>query len=339
VLTNGADVTVTEPPGALVGPSFAKNLASVSGVARVEPLQHRFAYVGTDLQDLYGLDPATVVDAAKLQNAYFQGGSARHVMALLAQHPDNLIVSAETVHDFQLSPGDRITLRLQDARTGRYEPVPFHYIAVGKEFPTAPRDSFLLANRDYVAARTHNDSVGVFLVDTRGNASGRVAAELRSQLGPGVHVTDLEHTRHLLASSLTAVDLSGLTRVELSFALVLGASAAGLVLWLGFAERRRSFAILNALGARPRQLGSFVWTESVFVLVGGLALGAAIGALLSHVLVRILTGVFDPPPEHLSVPSMYLAVAATVGAIAVIVASALALRAAAQPRLSALREV
>jgi len=75
------------------------------------------------------------------------------------------------------------------------------------------------------------------------------------------------------------------------------------------------------------------------VLGVGLAVGAALGALLSHVLVRILTGVFDPPPAALSVPWSYLAVAAAVGTFAVVVASLLALRAAATPRLSALREV
>ncbi|MDQ1657874.1 MAG: putative transport system permease protein, partial [Cryptosporangiaceae bacterium] len=51
-LTNGADVTVTEPPGAPVPPSAAAQLQVVPGVARAEPLQHRFAYVGADLQDL-----------------------------------------------------------------------------------------------------------------------------------------------------------------------------------------------------------------------------------------------------------------------------------------------
>src|SRR5205807_4692636 len=61
LLTNGADVTVTEPPGATVGPAASAELAAVSGVAGVEPLQHRFAYVGADLQDLYGVRHSTVV--------------------------------------------------------------------------------------------------------------------------------------------------------------------------------------------------------------------------------------------------------------------------------------
>jgi putative ABC transport system permease protein len=339
VLTNGADVTVTEPPGVAIGPSFAATLKGIPGIAHVEPLQHRYAYVGSDLQDLFGLNPTTVVDAAKLQNAYFQGGSARQLMQRLAQHPDNVIVSAETVKDFQLQPGDRITLRLQDARTKQYVPVTFHYVGVGKEFPTAPRDSFMLANRDYVAARTHSSAVGLFLVNTGGKSPAPIADAVRRRLGTGVTVTDLTHTRHIVASSLTAVDLGGLTRVELGFALALAAAATGLVLWLGFSERRRTFAIVHALGARPRQLGAFVWSEAGYVLFVGLTLGAIGGGLLSQALVKILTGVFDPPPSVLAVPWAYLSLALAVGIAAVVVAATLAVRKADEPQLSVLRDV
>ena len=59
-LTNGADVTVTEPPGAVVGPAAGNQLAAIPGVQAVEPIQHRFAYIGADLQDLYGVNPASI---------------------------------------------------------------------------------------------------------------------------------------------------------------------------------------------------------------------------------------------------------------------------------------
>jgi putative ABC transport system permease protein len=96
-LTNGGDVTVTESPGAAVGPGEATRLAAVPGVKGVEALQHRFAYVGADLQDLFGVNPKTVAAATKLQDAYFQGGGATQVMERLAKQPDGILVSAETV--------------------------------------------------------------------------------------------------------------------------------------------------------------------------------------------------------------------------------------------------
>lgn len=46
--------------------------------------------------------------------------------------------------------------------------LPFHYIGIASEFPTAPKDSFLVANAAYVGRQTGSDAVGAFLVDTGG---------------------------------------------------------------------------------------------------------------------------------------------------------------------------
>ena len=106
-LTNGADVTVTESPGALTPPSAAAPVAAVPGVRAVEPLQHRYAYVGADLQDLYGVRPASIAGATSLPDAWFAGGTAAQLLSTLAAQPDALLVSAETVKDFQLRPRRR----------------------------------------------------------------------------------------------------------------------------------------------------------------------------------------------------------------------------------------
>jgi putative ABC transport system permease protein len=339
LLTNGADVTVSESPGAHVPPATGAAIARVPGVASVEPLQHRYAYVGSDLQDLYGVRPQTVTGATALQDAYFTGGTARQLMGTLAQRPDAILVSAETVRDFQLSPGDLLRLRLRDGRTGQLVLVPFHYAGIVTEFPTAPRDSFFVANATYVAARTGDGSIGEFLVTTNGTAPQQLAARLRAALGPTAAVSDIVTTRQVIASTLTAVDLSGLTKVELSFALALAVSATGLLLMLGFTERRRTFALARALGAHPRQLGGFVWSEVLVTGVVGVTLGAVAGWFLSQMLVKVLTGVFDPPPAHLSVPWAYLGMVAALAAAGLAIAALTAIRAARRPPLTVLREL
>jgi len=157
-----------------------------------------------------------------------------------------------------------------------------------------------------------------------------------------VCVTVGEHNRPQISrpepQRLTAVDLTGLTRVELGFALVLAAASTGLVLALGLVERRRTFAIAAALGASGRQLGSFVWAEAGFVTVGGLIAGAATGTALSEMLVKVLTGVFDPPPSALAVPWGYLAVVTAIALGAVLLAGSWAIRAARRPAVGLLRE-
>jgi putative ABC transport system permease protein len=338
-LTNGADVTVTPSPGAQVGPEAAQSLASVPGVRGVEPVQHRFAYVGADLQDLYGVRPDTITGVTALQDTYFQGGSARELMATLAARPDSILVSAETVKDYQLRPGDLVNLRLQDAVTKQLTTTAFHYVGVVNEFPTAPKDSFFVANAAYVAAKTGSPAVGAFLVDTGGQDVGGVAGRIQSLLGPAATVTDIAHTRSRVGSSLTAVDLAGLTRVELGFALVLTAAAGGLVLFLGLAERRRSFAIAAALGATRRQLRDLVTAEALVLGVGGTAAGAAVGAVLAHVLVAVLTGVFDPPPAAPSIPWGYLAVTTLIALAALAAATVAIARRGGHSPVTVLREL
>lgn len=321
-LTNGADVTVSQTS------ATAQQLAAVPGVARVEPLQHRFAYVGSDLQDLYGIRPATT----RLHDTYVSGGTARETLARLTHQPDALLVSQETVNDFQLHLGDQVRLRTEDGTT-----VPFHYAGVITEFPTAPRDSFLVANASYLARTMPADTT--YLITTDGTRPSQVAAELRGRLGPTAKVTDVETTRQVVGSSLTAVDLAGLTAIELGYALALAALATGLLLVLGFAERRRTYALARVLGATPRQLGSFVWAEVGLVGVAAAVLGALCGWALSRMLVAVLSGVFDPPPDALAVPWAYLAVLAVLGVTALLAAGAATVRAARRPPLTVLRDL
>lgn len=339
LLSNGADVTVTESPGSVVGPSGATAIAAVSGVQSVEPIQHRFAYVGTDLQDLYGVRPDTIVSSTALQDAYFQGGTARQLLAELSVKPDSILVSDETVMDFQLQPGDLLNLRLQDGRTKQFTTVPFHYAGIVKEFPTAPHDSFFVANAAYVAQATGSDAVGAFLVNTGSSDPATVAKEIQATLGSSAAVTDISTSRVAVGSSLTSVDLSGLTRLELAFALVLSALSGGLVLALGLVERRRTFAIAAVLGATRRQLRSLVFSEGIVVAIGGIVAGAIAGWLLSHMLVAVLTGVFDPPPASLSIPWAYLVSTGFIAAAAITGAAGLASRRSRRPAIEELREL
>jgi putative ABC transport system permease protein len=304
----------------------------------VEPIQHRYAYVGADLQDLYGVDPRSVTNVTALQDNYFQGGTVEKLMNMLAAQPDSILVSAETVKDFQLRPGDTLNLRIQDARTHHLVTVGFRYIGIVTEFPTAPKDSFFVANAGYIAQRTGTDAIGAFLVDTGGHDTAAVADRIKGAVGTSAVVTDITAVRGAVGSSLTAVSLAGLTRIELGFGLILAAASGGLVQALGLAERRRSFAIADALGATRRQQRSFVHAEAAILITCGLAAGAILGWALSRMLVGVLTGVFDPPPTALAVPWTYLAATAVTIIVAIVAVSAATVRLARQSPFTVLGE-
>ncbi len=338
-LTNGADVTVTGTTQAPAAEKL-KELAAIPGVSAAQPMQHRLAYVGTDLQDLYGIDAAHIGDATRMSNAYFAGGDAKKSLDLLGRTPDGIFVSAETVKDYQLNPGDQLNLRLQSAVDHQYHVIPFRFIGIAREFPTAPRDSFLVANAAYVGRVTGADAAEIVLLKTAA-ASADIAAAARTIVAPmpGVKVAELGETLRLIGSSLTSVDLRGLTRLELGLAVLMVASSTGLILALGLADRRRTFAILSALGAKPRQLGAFLWSEALLLFLAGTVVGTVTGFALAWMLVKLLTGAFDPPPEYLSVPWAYVGALIGVALVSVALAVVGALRETRVPAVQRMREI
>lgn len=209
---------------------------------------------------------------------------------------------------------------------------------VAGSWPPPSKDSFLVANGAYVAEQTHDPTTGTFLVDTTQGQERAIASVARNDLGSTAVVTDITQTRGLIGSSHTAVDLRGLTRVELALAAILVLAAAALVTGLQLAERRRTFAIAAALGARRRQLVKLAVSEAALTTALGLTAGALIGWAMSHMIVKVLSGVFDPPPATLAIPWSYLTVIALAALAAVAVASAVASRLTTSATVADLRE-
>ena len=161
------------------------------------------------------------------------------------------------------------------------------------------------------------------------------------RLGPasGATVQDIVTQQKITLSGLTAIDLAGLTRLELAFALVMAAGGVG-----ARARARLGGAppdVRDRLGSRcPRTSARGVRLErGAYVTVGGLLFGAVAGWGLSYVIVKILTGVFDPPPEHLTIPWTYLVTLALATVAAVGVAGAGMLRASRRPAVEIVRDL
>ena len=123
--------------------------------------------------------------------------------------------------------------------------------------------------------------------------------------------------------------MSGIARIEETFAVLLAAAAMVLFVFLGLGERRHEFATMAAIGSPVREISAFVWSEVAIVLAGALALAALLGWLLAEMLVAMLQHVFDPPPDHLAAPWGFLAglaLAAIAGAALATAAAAARLR-------------
>jgi putative ABC transport system permease protein len=336
-LTNGADVFIQGTSQAPAGDKLAE-FRSLPGIADAEPMQHRFAYVGTDLQDIYGIDPTRIGNATHLSNAYFSNRNTQVSLANLASQPDGVLVSEETKNDYQLVVGDRLNLRLQNASDHQYHIVPFTFIGVVREFPTAPKDSFLVVNASYLTQQTGSNAEEIVLVKTKGDpASISYQIEKLVANTPGMKVTDIGTAEKVIGSSLTAISLHGLTTLELAFSVLLVASASGLILALGFEERKKMFTTLMVVGAKPKHLGAFVWSEGSTLLLAGLSAGILSGVGLAKLLVLMLTHIFDPPPDGLMIPWVYFVLLSAAIIFATIAAIVHALHTAKRAGVSELR--
>jgi putative ABC transport system permease protein len=325
-LTLGSDVTAAAAPGVAAKQNLAAKVASVPGVQATTGVDHSYAYIGPDLQDTYGIDANTFTKATTLRDSYFVGMTADQAISGLRKTPDGILVGKETIKDYSLKNGDLLRLRVLDRQNGKFKIVPFHVVGVVQEFPSAPKDSFMVANLSYLSAASHSGGPNVIFAKTSGDPAGvatRVAAATSSA---GTEVHNIKEQTAKTTSSITTVDLVGISRIEEAFAIALAAAAMGLFVALGIAERRQEFATMAALGTPLRQIGAFVWSEAALVLGAGLVLAAGLGWLLSQMLVAMLQHVFDPPPDTLAIPWGFLAALGGAAVLATLAATWLASR-------------
>ena len=323
-LTLGADVTATAPPGAIAQRGLTARIAAVPGVHATSAVDHSYAYVGPDLQDTYGIDARTIGSATTLRDSYFVGASAAQTIQRLRARPDAVLVSKETITDYQLRLGDLLRLRVLDRATGRFHIVPFHVAGIVQEFPAAPRDSFMVANLSYLRAADH--AGGPNLVFARTSDPARTAAAVgAATAASGVSVKNIAQQTRQTVSSITTIDLTGISGIEEAFVIALAGAAMALYVALVLSERRHEFATMAAVGESRRSIAAFITSEVMIVLAIGLVLAALLGTGLSLMLVAMLQHVFDPPPDQLVAPWRFLAeltaAAVLVAAVAVAVSA------------------
>jgi putative ABC transport system permease protein len=183
---------------------------------------------------------------------------------------------------------------------------PFHVVGIVQEFPSAPKDSFMVANLAYLHRVTHDPGPNVVFARAAGDPSA-LARQVAAATAPfGASVKDIQAQTAQTVSSITSVDLRGISRIEEAFVLILAAAAIALFVAVALAERRQELATMAALGASLRQAAAFLWSEALLVLVAAIALAALLGWLLAEMLVAMLQHVFDPPPDRLAIPWGFL---------------------------------
>ena len=288
-------------PASASGPRRAAQLATVAGRA-----QRRAAAAPLRLRRRR--PPGPLRRAARRRSAppgscrtaWFSGRhGAGSSCAPSRARPDGVLVSAETVQG--LPAAARATCSACGCRTAatkQFRTVPFHYVGVAKEFPTAPKDTFFVANAELRrpghrqrrrrrvpgADRRHEPgdgrraacarSVGTSAAGHRHRQpapGGRLEPDRRRALGadPGrarLRPASWPPPRPGWRSGSASRSAAARSRSRARSAPGAGSSAA-------------------SSGARRRSSPAAAWSSARRSRAG-----------ISAMLVKVLTGVFDPPP-------------------------------------------
>jgi putative ABC transport system permease protein len=303
----GADVQIVPAISANPTAALGKTVAAVAGIHAVTPIKSDQVYVGSTLQPVFGIDPTTLAQAAFFPDAYLQNMTTAQALQKMAATPNGVLLATQLADAYSVQVGDPILFRALDRTTNQYAQFKGKVVGLLTQFPASGQSSFLVMNLPFLEQATHDSTVTLFLASAAGSPSA-AAQNVRAAFSTlPMQVQDIDTAIVATGSSLTSLNIVGLSTIESLYTLIIASVGLGIFLMAMVYQRAREFGTMRALGGSAAQVSRFLWSESL--TIGGLALviGAAIGFLLSYIFVRLLGALFTIPPTDISVPWTTLA--------------------------------
>jgi ABC-type antimicrobial peptide transport system permease subunit len=140
------------------------------------------------------------------------------------------------------------------------------------------QSEFLISEQNFVRLFPGNEGYRFFLIDTAPAHAPKVSQLLEQSLSD--YGFDAAPAADRLAN-FHRVENTYLSTFQTlgSLGLILGTAGLAAVMLRNILERRRELALLQAMGYRPSDLAVMVLSESLFLLISGLAIGAVCALL------------------------------------------------------------
>jgi putative ABC transport system permease protein len=279
---------------------------------------------GTDRKTILAIDLPTYAKTANMAPTMISGSG----LSALSRDPHGVLVAPEIATDFAVGPGDNLPLTLFPDDRDKSRNMTLHVAGVYRSFPpsnpptemvisTASLPSYLLAPPDFYLAR---DAAGYSPAEAAASLRGRPT--VRKTYGVGTLAGQLNASPR----SLATLNLGGLQQIEVvGAALIAAVGVAVLGAFLTF-ERRREFAVMDAVGADDSQIVTGPALEGTIAVLGSLLVGLPLGLILAMLAVRVLGLFFTLPPPLLIVPTLPLLAVAAASITASAIAIGVALR-------------
>ncbi|MDH5313358.1 MAG: ABC transporter permease, partial [Actinomycetota bacterium] len=267
--------------------------------------------------NLAAINPAGYTLVAPLPSPRLLETSARRAVAALDADLDGVLVDAETADDLSVETGDGVEVILA-LGTERETRVSLRVAGLFERLPGFPEGVNLVVDIDRFREATGIERVDFFLaeaIDGRRDGLARATAALRS--GPGasdpIHVETAETALDKDQSSLTALNILGLVRLDSLYVALISIVTIAIFVFGLMLHRRREYVTLRALGLGVPELRTMVVAEAALVALLGVTIGVVVGIAVGALTVRVLRALFILEP----------AVSFPVGRIAVLASLAL----------------
>jgi hypothetical protein len=286
------------------------------------------ALVGTDKKVLLAIDPGTFGAVADFKPGFLVGIGPQEAMRALANQPNATLVDVELAKTFNIQVGDQVRLQLPDRLSGKAAPVTLHAVGLYKNFPGVPQGADLVTTVSVYQGVTHATTPDFYLLRTNGTDATNSTVAAAISAGPGksqqLTVDTTAKAFNLDQSSLAALNLNGLGRLEGAAMVLMSALGIGIFVFGQLLQRRKEHVTMRALGMPMRQLQTLVLGEAGAVTVLSLVIGSAVGIAMALMFVQILTTLFTVPPQGLSIPLGPLSLLAVLVVAATVLSSTLA---------------
>lgn len=302
----GSDIKVTLASGIRQqSANFAQKIEQVPGVTAASPVQRTQAFVGANLEIVFGIDAQSYAQVAELPDSFFVNTTSVQAIADLNNTPNGVLISQEMAKAYDIQVGDSVIINLprtQDAN-GPTTETRLQAVGIMRFFPTAQQDVFLVMNQSFLQNVTRNDKISYFLVRTSGSPH-EVALNIQKNLGTqtSLKTEDIDTAILALGNSMTSLNLRGLGTIEQGYSVIIISLGLTIFLLSMVYERAKEFGAMRAVGGSVSQIERILWSESLTVGVLSVLIGSIIGLLLGRVFVSLLKVLYTIPPKGVSIP-------------------------------------
>ncbi len=318
----GSDVRITPDPAA--GNMVLMNDTpefEVPGVTKVMPVVYGVHNVilrsdrTSDIANLAALDPVALARVAPLDDRHFPGGSASALRGI-ADDPDAILLSTDMSEFLRAPVGTRLRVLLARGTPEQTE-IEMHIIGLFDRLPGFPEGADALINLSRHVTAIPSTSPDFFLAlssDQTEATLGNVISALHAKANGAIQIDTRLTALAKDQSSLAALNIDGLLRLDQGYALAMGAVTVALFVFGLLLQRRREYVTLRALGMQHTAIQTLIMAEAGTAALAGCAIGIPVGLAMAFYLINVLRPLFVLNPPFLVSP----------GSLALVVGSVLA---------------